>query len=64
MKRFVIAVVAALLGAALMVPEAEAARMGGGRSIGAQRSIQSAPPAAAPAPDGFWQRWAMAAGSQ
>ncbi|OGA27553.1 MAG: hypothetical protein A3I65_03800 [Betaproteobacteria bacterium RIFCSPLOWO2_02_FULL_68_150] len=49
MKRFVIAVVAALLGAALMVPEAEAARMGGGRSIGAQRSIQSAPPAAAPA---------------
>lgn len=48
MNRF-FAVVAVLLGAALMVPDADAARVGGGRSFGAQRSITSAPPATAPA---------------
>ena len=48
MNRF-LAVVAVLLGAVLMVPDADAARVGGGRSFGAQRSITSAPPAAAPA---------------
>ena len=48
MNRF-LAVVAVLLGAGLMVPDADAARVGGGRSVGAQRSITSAPPAAAPA---------------
>ena len=39
----------ALLGAALVMGDADAARLGGGRSVGAQRSITSAPPASAPA---------------
>ena len=38
-----------MLGVALAVPEAEARRFGGGRSIGAQRNVQQAPPAATPA---------------
>ena len=49
MTRWVPGFFAALLGVALVVAEADAARMGGGRSIGAQRSITGAPPAAAPA---------------
>ncbi|MCK9380480.1 MAG: Tim44-like domain-containing protein [Sulfuritalea sp.] len=52
MKRLVIAVFAAVVGLSLMVPDAEAARLGGGRSSGMQR--QAAPtatrPAIAPAP--------------
>lgn len=35
-----------VLGAALALPEAEARRFGGGRSIGVQRNVQQAPPAA------------------
>jgi predicted lipid-binding transport protein (Tim44 family) len=34
-----------LLSSALVVPDAEARRFGGGRSIGVQRNVQSAPPA-------------------
>jgi len=49
MNRVLVGFSAALLGAALIVGDADAARMGGGRSIGAQRSITSAPPSSAPA---------------
>jgi predicted lipid-binding transport protein (Tim44 family) len=49
MKKLVFGFALALLGAALMLPDADARRLGGGRSIGAQRSITSAPPAQAPA---------------
>lgn len=49
MNKLVPGFAAALLGLALMLPDADAARVGGGRSAGAQRSITSAPPAAAPA---------------
>jgi len=56
MKRFVIAAFAAVVGLSLMVPDAEAARFGGGRSIGMKRQATPAPapaqagkPAAAPA---------------
>jgi predicted lipid-binding transport protein (Tim44 family) len=37
------------LGVVLALPEAEARRFGGGRSIGIQRNVQKAPPAATPA---------------
>lgn len=49
MNRLMLGFATALLAMALLVPEADAARMGGGRSIGAQRSITNVPPAAAPA---------------
>jgi predicted lipid-binding transport protein (Tim44 family) len=49
MKKLVFGIAAALLCVAFVATQAEAARMGGGRSIGAQRSITSTPPAAAPA---------------
>lgn len=56
MKRLVIAAFAAVVGLTLIVPEAEAARLGGGRSSGMQRQASPAPapttagkPAAAPA---------------
>ncbi|MDO8787230.1 MAG: Tim44-like domain-containing protein [Sulfuritalea sp.] len=56
MKRLVIATFAVVVGLSLMVPEAEAARFGGGRSIGMKRQATPAPaptqvgkPAAAPA---------------
>lgn len=48
MNRFALGFAAALLGLAIVVPEADAARLGGGRSFGAQRSITSAPPAGTP----------------
>jgi predicted lipid-binding transport protein (Tim44 family) len=41
-------VVAVLLGLAIAMPDAEARRLGGGRSLGVQRNV-TAPPAAAPA---------------
>ena len=49
MKTWMIGIAAAVCAVALAVPPAEAARMGGGRSIGAQRSIAMTPPAAVPA---------------
>jgi predicted lipid-binding transport protein (Tim44 family) len=49
MKTLVIGISAALIGAAMMVADAEAARIGGGRSVGSQRSVTSTPPASAPA---------------
>ncbi len=49
MRRLVLGFAVALLGATLAATDVEAKRMGGGRSMGAQRSITSAPPAQAPA---------------
>ena len=56
MKRLVIAVFAAVLGLGMMIPDAEAARLGGGKSFGMKRQATPAPtapttagkPAAAP----------------
>lgn len=49
MNRIVLGIAAATVGAAFLVTEAEAKRLGGGRSVGAQRSVSAPPPAAAPA---------------
>lgn len=53
-----------VLGVVLAVPEAEARRFGGGRSIGVQRNVQKAPPAATPAKPAQPQQAAPAAGSK
>ena len=49
MKKLVLGFAAALLCAAFVATQAEARRLGGVRSLGAQRSITNAPPAATPA---------------
>jgi predicted lipid-binding transport protein (Tim44 family) len=49
MRKIVIALAALLIGGAIVIGDAEAARLGGGRSLGAQRSIARTPPASAPA---------------
>ena len=49
MKRLLFGISAALLGVALTVVDADAARVGGGRSIGSQRSVTSTPHSSAPA---------------
>ncbi len=49
MNRIFAGLLVALLGAAFAAGDADAARLGGGRSLGAQRSIASPPPASAPA---------------
>ncbi len=49
MNKLILGFGALLIGLALIVPDADAARVGGGRSLGAQRSITNAPPSAAPA---------------
>jgi predicted lipid-binding transport protein (Tim44 family) len=49
MKTLIIGISAALIGVALVAADAEAARVGGGRSVGSQRSVTSTPPASAPA---------------
>jgi predicted lipid-binding transport protein (Tim44 family) len=71
MKRLLLAICGLAVGAAVVITDADAARVGGGRSVGAQRSITSAPKAPAqqqaapaqkpaapaqPAPSGF-SRW-------
>jgi predicted lipid-binding transport protein (Tim44 family) len=43
MKKIILALAVVMLGATLVALDAEAARMGGGRSIGAQRSVTPAP---------------------
>ena len=43
MRKMVLALATLMLGATLVAIDAEAARMGGGRSVGAQRSITTAP---------------------
>ena len=49
MGKFWLAVAAVIFGLALAMPDAEARRLGGGRTLGAQRNITAPPPAAAPA---------------
>jgi len=49
MKKLWIGFAAALLSVGLIATEADAAKLGGARSLGAQRNVTSAPPAAAPA---------------
>src|SRR6185369_16926113 len=49
MNRLVLGFAAALLCVAFAATEADAARLGGARSLGTQRSITSAPPASVPA---------------
>jgi predicted lipid-binding transport protein (Tim44 family) len=49
MKRIVLGAAVALLGAMLVATEVEARRVGGGRTLGAQRNLTNAPPAQAPA---------------
>jgi predicted lipid-binding transport protein (Tim44 family) len=49
MKALLFGFSAALLGAALIAGDADAARVGGGRSVGTQRSVTSTPPSSAPA---------------
>jgi len=49
MKKFFLGFAASLLCMAFVAADADAKRLGGSRSIGSQRSITSAPPAAAPA---------------
>lgn len=48
MNRIVIGLMAALLGVGLVSGEADAAKIGGGKSMGTQRNISSAPPASTP----------------
>ena len=52
MKRLLLAAVIAAVGVAMVVPEADAKRVGGSRSSGAQRSVTNAPPASTPAKPG------------
>ena len=49
MNKWLVAICMALVGSALVLTDADAARLGGSRSVGAQRSITSTPPAAVPA---------------
>jgi predicted lipid-binding transport protein (Tim44 family) len=49
MKKLWIGFAATLLSVAFLATEADAAKLGGARSLGAQRNVTSAPPAAAPA---------------
>jgi len=49
MKKFVLGFAAALLCTAFIAVDAEAGRLGGARSMGAQRSLARTPPAAVPA---------------
>jgi predicted lipid-binding transport protein (Tim44 family) len=52
MKQWLVGLAVAAVGVAMVVPEADAKRVGGARSSGAQRSITNAPPASAPAKPG------------
>ena len=49
MKTLLFGIAATLVGVALTVGDADAARVGGGRSVGTQRSVTSTPPSSAPA---------------
>jgi len=49
MKKLVLGIAVALFCAAFVATEAEARRLGGARSLGAQRSVTATPPAAVPA---------------
>lgn len=64
MKKFVLGFAAALFCVAFAATEAEAKRMGGARSLGTQRSITNAPPAATPAKPAQAQQSAAPAAAQ
>ena len=49
MSKWLIGLVAGVLCAVLAIPEAEARRIGGGRTVGVQKSVPQTPPAATPA---------------
>jgi predicted lipid-binding transport protein (Tim44 family) len=49
MTKWLIALCIAIVGGTLAVPQADAAKLGGSRSVGTQRSITNTPPASAPA---------------
>jgi len=49
MNRVMFGIAVAAVGAAFLVTEAEARRLGGGRSVGVQRSVTAPPPASVPA---------------
>jgi predicted lipid-binding transport protein (Tim44 family) len=49
MRKLLLGFAAVLLSAAFVATEADAAKLGGSRSVGTQRSISSTPPASAPA---------------
>jgi predicted lipid-binding transport protein (Tim44 family) len=49
MNRVVLGIAVATVGTAFLVTEVEARRLGGGRSVGVQRSVSAPPPASAPA---------------
>ena len=49
MNKFVLGFAATMICAALVATDAQAGRLGGSRSMGAQRNVASTPPAAAPA---------------
>jgi len=49
MKQWLLGLAIAAIGFAMVIPEAEAKRLGGARSSGAQRSITNTPPPAVPA---------------
>jgi predicted lipid-binding transport protein (Tim44 family) len=61
MKRLLLAVCGLIIGAAMVVTDADAKKLGGGRSVGAQRSITNTPPSSVPAKPGQQQ---AAPGSQ
>ena len=64
MKQWLVGVAIAALGVAIAIPEAEAKRVGGARSSGAQRSITSTPPSSVPAKPGQTSQMNQAAPSQ
>ena len=49
MRTLLFGIFAALIGIAMVAADADAARVGGGRSVGSQRSVTSTPPSSAPA---------------
>jgi predicted lipid-binding transport protein (Tim44 family) len=49
MSKWLLAITLSVLGALLVATDADAKRLGGGRSVGTQRSITNTPPASAPA---------------
>jgi len=49
MRTLLFGISAALIGIAMVAADADAARVGGGRSVGSQRSVTSTPPSSAPA---------------
>jgi predicted lipid-binding transport protein (Tim44 family) len=64
MKKIVLGMAAVVLGATLVITDVEARRIGGGRTLGTQRSITNTPPAQAPAKPGQQQTQQLAPSQQ